>query len=586
MGDKAVEAAKKREDQEPDLKNNLTELPDAPNGMSGSGGKNGGKNGGSNSGTYPYKYGSTDSLNQAAKDALEKSLKRGRDTVGEYSRSAADEKNFDFGRGNTKEGYIDFGTLRKEKDVAKDALEEAEKGNENYQSFIKAREYYNDKLKWLKKNAENGKYDPEELKKQLEDTENKIATYDRLLKDKTPNEELIYGFDRSLDTDYAKEIKNLENQRKTIQERIAKGEEWQNVVGDVNNFSSEMMKSLGLGIDEYGKIVANSDNPDDEAKLSVMQSMFGTLNDVLADGQVTPEESKKFKEIYSSIDELIKKEREGDKNIMDAEDRYKSADAKFGHYLFDQIKSMIVFVASLAAGNPQMVYSALDKFNNKISDAEADYRTNRIKAFSNNDVKEITGQADAQYDLEQLVPSVTEKIMNADIDSESKARAVRGLEKAFEEYKKYTENPNRKDFAAWFAAQMSSGNGWASLIRDVVGGASANSDYVKELLKGYFGIDVDSALENASKGAKGGSGAMLDTQAQSPQRLGYGSNMLESIINGVLGGAADKKNAETKTLRDKQGTVGNAIASRMGGQGAAPQGPGSAQPVNTSWGNA
>ena len=63
----------------------------------------------------------------------------------------------------------------------------------------------------------------------------------------------------------------------------------------------------------------------------------------------------------------------------------------------------------------------------------------------------------------------------------------------------------------------------------------------------------------------------------------------DSIFDSILKGM-ESENAmaqvDPKVIRDKQGTVQNVLASRMGGQGAAPQGGGTAQPVNPSWGQA
>ena len=63
----------------------------------------------------------------------------------------------------------------------------------------------------------------------------------------------------------------------------------------------------------------------------------------------------------------------------------------------------------------------------------------------------------------------------------------------------------------------------------------------------------------------------------------------DSIIDSVLKGMENENataQVDPTVTRDKQGAVQNALASRLGGQGAAPQGGGTAQPVNSSWGQA
>ena len=64
----------------------------------------------------------------------------------------------------------------------------------------------------------------------------------------------------------------------------------------------------------------------------------------------------------------------------------------------------------------------------------------------------------------------------------------------------------------------------------------------------------------------------------------------DSLIDSVLKGM-ESENAtaqvDPKVVRDKQGTVQTVLSSRMGQQGGgAPQGGGTAQPVNSSWGQA
>ena len=504
---------------------------------------------------------------------------KNREAVNKSTQEAAEGRNFKYPQGKTEDGYISLGTVKKEKEAAERELEQAEQANKKYQGLVSGYDEANQLRKLFSKALKRGddKLNIQELQEREKQLDEDIEYYNRLAESGNTGDE-IWSFDPNASPDYKKMVGGLEKEKADVQKQIQRGEDFQKLMPRLDELGKKQGELLGYQIDEFGKWAAKEGSQDNKYQAEVAGALFSKMNQIMEDGQVSPEELKMMGEITDNIDRLAQDERLNDENIQTAETKLDSAKAKYSYYLFDQIKAWAAFFIGLSQGNPQMVYSAMEQFNKKISDAEADYKTGEIKAFENNNVKDITGEADAQYTLEQLFPDVeNQKVLNQ-LNREQKAEAVKALERAFEEYQNYTSKGGNEDFAVWFATQQNTEGGVLGVLKALISTGALNWDAIKNWASGQVKDGAKNAgipLSKAENNTSGGSG----------MGSGLAGGILDSILTSAKG-QMQQQSEHTKTVRDKQGTVGQALASRLGGQGAAPQGGGTAASVNTSWGKA
>ena len=547
----------------------------------GSGGTGtGGSGAGTKYNTSPTKNLAESIMNSAISDYKD-TVKDNAAKVLSKTEKDAQKRQFDTKKGHTGDRYINFDTLNKEKKLAERGLREAEAANPRLQTYKERLEYYEKLSDDIKKGASDGsgEIDPEEEKKKLQAVDDRVtflkdAIYSManpFMKDapfSNPEDEKKWN-------ELNDELADLSGQKAVIQDRIKRGESFQELVKPLIGFTQDFRKLLGAEIDEFGKWSVKDGSKVNRYQSEVAKGIYAKIDQILEDGKVTPEEARAIGGLNKEISKLIDEERMKDPEIMDAEDRVKSASAKYGYFLFDQIKAWAVLLVGLSQGNASMVYSAMDMFNKKIADAEAGYTVDEIKAFSNNNVKNITGSADAQYSMEQILPELEKNKAFKEMSQADKALAVEQLELAFEEYQRYVSGGGKEDFAVWFATQQNNGSGWAGVIQQLISAGALNMDLLNNWLSPKE--STDNKKTNNKKTSNKDVGYNLDT-----------SGGTQRIAQNILGAVKteEEKSQQTKKLRDVQSTVNNAVASRMGGQGASPQGVGNAAPVNTSWGRA
>lgn len=513
-----------------------------------------------------------------------KTVAENAETVSTKTYKDAQKRQFDTKKGHTGDKYISFDTLNKEKELAKRNLREAEAANPRLQEYKDRLEQYNLLSDKIKKGAGDGSGEilPEEEKKKLQAVNERITFLESsiysmanpFMKDapfSNPEDEKKWN-------ELNDELADLSGQKAVIQDRINRGESFQELVKPLIGFTQDFRKLLGAEIDEFGKWSIKDGSDVNRYQSEVAKGIYTKIDQILEDGKVTPEEARAIGNLNKEISKLIDEERMKDPEIMDAEDRVKSASAKYGYFLFDQIKAWAVLLVGLSQGNASMVYSAMDMFNKKIADAEAGYAEDEIKAFSNNNVKSITGSADAQYNMEQVITELEKNKAFKELSQADKVIAVKQLEMAFNEYQNYVATGGKEDFAVWFAAQQDTGSGWMGIIKALVSSGAINSKSLMELFNSGSN-DVGSKADQILRGKK------------SNKTVGYNLNTsgnTQKLAQSILGNVKKEaeKGQQTKKLRDVQNTVNSAVASRMGGQGAAPQGTGNAAPINTSWGRA
>ena len=506
-----------------------------------------------------------------------KDVDKNREAVNESTQEAARGRNFKYPQGKSEDAYISQGTVGKEKDAAERELERAEHANERYQAQLSARDEAKEIRKLFGKALKRGdnKLNVQELQERVKQIDEDIEYYNRLAESGNTGDE-IWSFDKNASPDYKKMVGSLEKERAEIQEQIQRGEDFQNLTTRFDELGKKQGELLGYQIDEFGKWAAKEGSQDNKYQAEVASALFSKMNQIMEDGQVSPEELKRMDEIADNIDQLAQNERLNDENIQTAETKLDSAKAKYSYYLFDQIKAWAAFLIGLSQGNPQMVYSAMEQFNKKISNAESDYKAGEIKAFENNNVKDITGEADAQYTLEQLFPEIENEKLKRQFQRMDKAEAVQALRNSFRAFQGDGGDPDDEAaFKAWFTAQTAkeSPNSIMGILGTLIQAGALNWDSLKDWVSGQ----VKDGAKNA--------GIPL-SKAENNASSGMGSGLAGGILDSILKGQMQQQSEHTKTARDKQGTVGQALASRLGGQGAAPQGGGTAASVNTSWGKA
>lgn len=550
---------------------------------SGSNGKDG-KDGASASGSGSSKNGGSNGVgggrgltveehNKLLRKELEKSIENGKKVLDRTNTENAEKKDFNIDTGRTKSGYVNHAVLSKEKEQAKNALEKAKQGNEKYQGLLKGSDLIQGIFDKYNKGFKKGddKLNPEELRAQAE-KEGAEAEYYKNLSETGDDGETIWSWDKSLGTnkDWAKMADNLEKNKADILEQAQRGEDFQKLKPQLDDFAQKMGSLLGYQIDEHGKWAAVDGSQTNKYQAEIAQNLFDKINKIYEDGQVTQDEMEVMGTIFDDIDQMAEEEYRSDKNIQKAEDQYNSAKAKSTYFLLDQIKTWAAFLIGLSQGNPTMVYSAMEQFNKKIADAEAGFTENRIGAFSNNDVKGITSPADAQYTVEQLIPALDKAILDGKLKMNERPQAVEALEMAFEEYQNYVGQGGKEDFAVWFASQNVNSNGWFGIIQTLLSTGALNWDMIKDAVMGG---------KDAKPTPSGKKGAMLEKDSSG----GLGNSILASVIQNALSsgkGQAEQQTQKVNAARDKQGL----LASIKGQGNGAPQVTGTANPVNKSWG--
>ena len=168
-----------------------------------------------------------------------------------------------------------------------------------------------------------------------------------------------------------------------------------------------------------------------------------------------------------------------------------------------------------------------------------------------------------KYTDEDVNNLIEKKFAELRLSEAERAMKVKELERAFEEYQQYVDEGGNLGFAAWFWANVKAGGSWSDLVKEAIS---------------TFTQGPDSPTDPTKKQKKGKDVSYNFNTAGNTERLAQ--NILGNVKKEV------EKGQQTKKLRDVQNTVNNAVASRMVGQGAAPQGVGNAAPINTSWGRA
>lgn len=598
----AVEESKERVDkqqEEAKLDNDIYSLNTLNKG--GNGGtsttttkSNGGTSSGSSSGT---KGGSTASSGttpeqKAVLDAIgkfEQELEIEKEEADKYNQENAEKYGFNTKNGNS-EYYQDFSTIKRDKDDAEKELEKAKSNNKVISENRLLKDMYSNALKAgkqsekevekvLKSQNKEYKSKEKELTKQQKEAQKKADglhlenidgeldannwTLSVLQKAKEDLEKTNEGapspdFQAKME-DIARQEAELTEKNNVLLGQLKDLESLDSVSKELEELKEQQKAYTSENIDVLLEWAEKSGSDNDKARAATIKSLRDTILKADEDGIISEDEAVQLKDLMKQCDDLIEAEEKSDKNIVEAQNTYDSARAKFSYFLFDQIKAIAAFIVGLSVGSPQMVYSALDMFNQKIANAEAKYRTDTIEAFSNNNIKNLTGKSDAEYVIrKEIVPELKKQKAFQDLSEREKEISVRALEKAFEEYRRYANKGGGDDFRAWFTSQTATGNGsgWASVITTLIQAGALNWDAIMKA----FGSNNNSSQPKT----KGGPVSFnLGTQGQTNELM---QKLLQSQSDELA-----SKHSTPQVSRDKQGTVINSLASKIPQQPAAPQ---------------
>ena len=605
----------KKEQVEARIENDITKLPEKGNGSSNKGVSNGGNNGGKKKPTTVMPTSGSNTLDRVTKSANESIAEKLQDFRNELNENqkVIDTKNKDEAarRGIDDKGdsqyYLSLKTLRDEKNQAEEELDEAIKNNKtisenkslkdtyqkalnankNVQKEIKKQDKaFGKRLKGLEKEKAKLEKDykgksAEELEMSLKEANEEIAGSQYALQEFQKSKEWT---DNVGDPTLQKKMKDLaEQQAQATQKRdellsqFRTAEEFEANIGKINDqiyeLKDQQLMLTSDGINNFLEWAEQSGTDDDKAKAKILRSLQDDILKADEDGTITDEEKENILQLMQGCEDAIKNEKNSDPTVVAAQKKYDSARNKYMYYLFDQIKSIAVLLVGLSTGSAQMIYSALDNFNKQIADEEAAFKTDTIRAFSNNNVKGITGQSDSQYIMEtQVLPELKKNQIFKQMSSEDQALVVEQFEKAFKEYKRFMDNEGGLDFAAWFNRQTAKGNDWASIINSLIEFGALNQDSLNSLF--------DSFIKGSSNGGNANNGNKKTSMLNLPGKT-------NSIIQNVLSSTAEQEVADAQEnvdrLRSMQSDVVNALAQRTQPKGPIPQG----KPVETpkGWGS-
>jgi len=534
---------------------------DGSNGSSsGSGNGSGNGNGNSNNSTgaeVDSSYKNT--VKQAKRDINEASNEANKKTI-----ELAGKKNVEYPEGKTADGYINTDSLNADIDKRKRELEQTKLSNKTYQDYLKIQEELKERrgqLKGALKSVGKDTRTAQEIQAELDNVNKSIAENEASIKlfesgdpDETKWNDPAFS-NKNMLKELNKRQSELAKQGASLQKALDNRVSLDKLTEDFNSFADSVRGNIGGQLELLKANYENTHDPVVKSQIETAEGILSAVDKMREDGIIDPKEVKVIGEIGSNIEKMAEMELLNDENVQSAEERLRSAKAKRSYFIFDQIKSWVAFIIGLSAGNTQMVYSALDNYNKKIADAENKFQTDELEAFSNNNVKEITGDSDAAYTLAQLFPQIKNEELKRKFERMDKAEAVLKLREAFDTYRKEGGKPDGDQFQAWFTAQSAeSKDSITGVLLELMKAGALNFDKLKSMLGG----------EGDKPKGKGMSAL--------PKESGYGSKLFNSVNpynNGKANELAKAISDKTNVARDKQVTEQNSLGARLGG--GAPQ---------------
>lgn len=334
------------------------------------------------------------------------------------------------------------------------------------------------------------------------------------------------------DNELRPELESLSDMDELNIERALNGNpEWEFTKSKLLGYVSEENKNSQDYIDALTPIVNQLGDEDLAKGLEAVQTISDSLTGIIGEerqGGLTPEEAKEAAELYKQADEIINSEIKNDPTIRAASQNLRDQINKTLFYVFDNVKTMFFMALSAEAGAPQWIPSAMEKRNAEIAKSETNFAVKQQDAYTENMFRDLTEDNIADYLNKTEIQPLLEKLRGQyGIEKEEvPGMVVKGLKKAYEQFKEETGKDDEAGFAAWYLQHSTtSGDAVSLLLRALL----QNAGNIQDLLNGgksgkpgnvSYGMDKDgkkmaSIFQNAGNNARQASANNIANDASS-----------------------------------------------------------------------
>ena len=248
-------------------------------------------------------------------------------------------------------------------------------------------------------------------------------------------------------------------------------QEYTNVIDQIKNAK---VKEMGPLVDQFG-----SDK--DKELFNGILNAWNNVDKINVAG-ISMEDARNE---LLSLKQLINEEKARDENIVNAKNEHVKEINDFIYYLFDDFITYLGAYVSAANGDFGSALSfiknnALYQRNSAYSTQETEANTNLLKAQSENEQRNITGDNEVAYNMKMLIPELEKLDGFNQLNAMQQSQAIDALYEAFNNYRSYA-NQN-SDFGAWVTSkEMQKQGGWASVIGTLISNGIINKDTLNSL---------------------------------------------------------------------------------------------------------
>ena len=289
-----------------------------------------------------------------------------------------------------------------------------------------------------------------------------------------------------------------------FQNALNGNKEWEFTKSKLLGYVSEENKNSKDYIDALKPVINELGDEELAQGLQAVETISDSLTDIIGEerqGGLTPEEAQQAAELYKQADEIINNEIKNDPTIRAASQNLRDQINKLLYYTFDNVKTMFFMGLAAEAGAPQWIPSAMDKRNAEIAKSETNFAVKQQDAYTENMFRDLTEDNIADYLNKTEIQPLLEKLRGQyGIEKEEvPSMVVKGLKKAYEEYKAQTGNSDDAGFAAWYLQHSTtSGDAMSLLLRALL----QNTGNFQDLLNGKSGKSGNVSYGTDANGEK------------------------------------------------------------------------------------